>query len=131
MTALVIMLIATTSLAIAASPAMAETYHKQTFCDNWLAPGGTCPPNYGKEGVAAYGHLEEEQGDSAGESRETCIDAYLQNGNLEWYYSSPSCMYYAGEKAVQYHGVTYGQPRAWNGGSVSHTVWGWQYYYTT
>lgn len=108
----------------------------RTFCDNWLAPDGTCPPN-GVSGGSEWGHLEEIQGNSAGESRSTCIDAYLEEEELgervEGFYTASKCMYYSGETArweppVEYAEPPYGRPRAWNNGKVDHTVWGWEYF---
>lgn len=113
------------SLAVAASPAMANS---QTFCYDWMAPSGTCPPNYGNEGPVKWGYLHQVQGNSAGESHETCIDAYLEEKNK---YTVAMCMYYAGETAeldTLYTHEEYGEPRAWNGGSVEHTVWGWSWF---
>lgn len=117
--------VAAAGVALATAPAaMAGEYRSHTFCDNYLAPGGTCPP----EGSIKYGHLYEVQGTAAGESHETCVDAWTEEFG---YINPPSCMYYSGETAVIYPEGLYGYPRAWNGGSVNHTVWGWEYYYVT
>lgn len=113
------------SLGVTASSAVASS---QTFCDNWLAPNGTCPPNHGSEGSVIWGHLHQVQGNSAGESHETCVDAYFEEEKV---YTVALCMYYAGETAdltSLYTHERYGEPRSWNGGSVNHTVWGWSSY---
>jgi hypothetical protein len=100
--------------AMASVPAAAyEVEHH--FCNQELAPDGTCPPN----GSSEYAHLYIIEGDADGASHETCIDYY---GTNKGGYSEQTCMYYGGEEAKETPGGEYGYPRAWNGGTVTHEV---------
>ncbi len=111
-------------IAVALSPTMATGYqYEHLYCNNDLAPGGTCPPS----GSSEYAHLELNAGDDPEASHEVCIDEYLTNSG----YTGETCVYYDNEVAHQYPGGEYGYPRAWNGGSVSHEVLGAEYGYHT
>ncbi|HXD56181.1 MAG TPA: hypothetical protein VN618_15605 [Solirubrobacteraceae bacterium] len=114
-------------VAIAATPSSAGAFgYEHHYCGNTLAPGGTCPPN----GSSTWAHLELNEADAGGESHETCIDEYLDPSGTG-YYTGATCMYYAGEETKQFPGGTYGYPRAWNGGSVTHYVAATEYGYKT
>lgn len=111
-----------TILSIAPSAASAFQY-EHIYCQNYMAPDGTCPPN----GSSQWAHLELNEGDAGGQSHETCIDEYLSNSG----YTGAECMYYAGEEAQEFPGGEYGYPRAWNGGKVAHWVDATEYGYHT
>lgn len=111
--------------AIAVLPSLALAFqYEHTYCEQWMAPDGTCPPN----GSSAWAHLELNEGDADNTSHETCIDEYESNKEG---YTGATCMYYAGEEAQQFPGGEYGYPRAWNGGSVEHIVDATEYGYHT
>jgi hypothetical protein len=118
-------LLSVVAIAVAPSSALAFQYEHH-YCNNSLAPNGTCPPN-GVNGGSEWAHLELNEGDSGGQSHETCIDEYLSNSG----YTAAECMYYAGQEAKEYPGGEYGYPRAWNGGSVTHQVVATEYGYHT
>lgn len=90
------------------------------FCEQELAPDGTCPPN----GTSEYAHLYIIEGDAGGASHETCVDWY---GTNKKGYSAAECMYYAGQEAKETPGGEYGYPRSWNGGTVTHYVFATEY----
>jgi hypothetical protein len=104
-------------LAVAAMAAVPVGAYEinHTYCEQSLAPDGTCPPN----GTSEYAHMYINEGDAGGQSHETCIDEYETNKSG---YTAATCMYYAGEETKQTPGGEYGYPRAWNGGSVTHVV---------
>ncbi|HEY1688383.1 MAG TPA: hypothetical protein VGF95_05905 [Solirubrobacteraceae bacterium] len=127
----------TTGLAVMASPAMASKWEERVFCENNMEPGGTCPPN-GVNGGSEWGHIEEVQGNAKGAEHETCVDVYIEEHvSKTFYYTAAKCMTKAGETARWYgdglaaEELNWGQPRAWNGGSVTHVVWGYEYYLKT
>lgn len=111
----VTLLLALVALAVIPTSASADEY-EHIFCDTYLAPDETCPPN----GSAEYAHLQLVKGDANDTSHETCVDAYIDEAG--GYYTEQKCMYYAGEEARTFPEGKYGYPRSWNGGSVEHIV---------
>lgn len=114
--------VAAAALSIGPASAFASEY-EHVYCSQNLGVNGTCPPN----GSSEYAHLELNLGDAGGQSHETCIDDYL----TETGYTGAACMYYGGEVAYVETSGQYGYPRAWNGGSVEHFVYGEEYGYHT
>jgi hypothetical protein len=120
---LALILIVATSVVVTA-PAMgfAVEHH---YCDQYLEPKGTCPPN----GNSIWAHLEINESEDPGESHETCIDEYLDPSG-SGYYTTAKCVYYVWENpAKQFPGGTWGYPRTWNGGSVTHYIAATEYGY--
>jgi hypothetical protein len=108
----------------AAVPSAALAYGHE-YCFNSLAPGGTCPPAGVGTGVE-WTHLEGNEIEDPYGSHATCADSYL-DGNNNGHYTTAHCVYYRSEMPyVEYPGGEWGYPRAWNGGSVTHTVKGYE-----
>jgi hypothetical protein len=108
----------------AAVPSAALAYG-HTYCFNSLAPGGTCPPaGYGTG--SEWTHLEGNEIQDPYGSHATCVDSYLDPSN-NGHYTPQTCVYYRSEMPyIEYPGGVWGYPRAWNGGSITHTVEGYE-----
>ncbi|MHB1539571.1 MAG: hypothetical protein ACYCUM_12305 [Solirubrobacteraceae bacterium] len=110
-----------------APPAFASIkYAYHVYCYVEMGPFEACPPHESYEGGATYEHLESNLGNSQGEHKAVCVDAYLVNSG----YTGESCEYTEKHDAEEYYAGEYGYPRAWNAGQVTHLVWAQQYGYT-
>ncbi len=122
--ATLVVVVAAFVFVVAPSSAHATQYwYEHLYCSEKLAPSGTCPPH----GESWYMHLLKNEGNSAGEKRAVCVDAYLTEPAK---YTEQKCEYTEEHNAYQaYPNYEYGYPRAWNAGEVTHWVKAWQYGY--